>query len=75
MIYQIRKGKNWARWLLVAILAIAVPLNILPSFGSISHNTVHALLVFLQSALYIVALVFLFHGSSSGWFGTGKVPE
>jgi len=75
LIYQIGKGKNWARWLLVVILAFSIPLNILPSFGSISHNPVHALLLFLQLALYIVALVFLFHGSSSGWFGAGKVSK
>ena len=75
LIYQIGKGKNWARWSLVVILSISIPLNILPSFRSISHNPVHTLLVFLQLALYIVALVFLFHGSSSGWFGTGKVSK
>ena len=75
LIYQIGKGKNWARWYLVAILAIAIPLTILPNFESYSHNPVHMLLGFLQLALYIVALVFLFHGSSSHWFGAGKIPK
>ncbi len=75
LIYMTGKGKNWARWLLVVIFAISIPLVILPSFGWISHNPVHALLAFLQLALYIVALVFLFHGSSSGWFGAGKVSK
>ena len=75
LIYMMGKGKNWARWLLVVIFAISIPLVILPSFGWISHNPVHALLAFLQLALYIVALVFLFHRSSSGWFGAGKVSK
>ena len=75
LIYQIGKAKNWARWSLVVILGISIPLTILPAFESISHNPVHMLLAFLQVALYIVALVFLFHGSSSGWFGAGKVSK
>jgi hypothetical protein len=72
LIYQISKGKNWARWLLLVIVAIAFPLSILPTFDSITHNPVHALLGFLQLALYIFAMVFLFHGSSSGWFGAAR---
>ena len=75
LIYQIGKAKNWTRWSLVVILGISIPLTILPAFESISHNPVHTLLAFLQVALYIVALVFLFHGSSSGWFGAGKVSK
>jgi hypothetical protein len=75
LIYQIGKAKNWARWSIVALLTISIPIVILPSFESISHHTIYALLVFLQLALYIVALVFLFHGSSSGWFSTGKVSK
>ena len=73
LIYMMGKGKNWARWMLVVIFAISIPLVILPSFEWISHNPVPALLAFLQLALYIVALVFVFHGSSSAWFGAGKV--
>jgi hypothetical protein len=75
LIYQTGKAKNWARWLLVVILAICIPLTILPSYDSISHNPGQALLVFLQLVLYIVALMFLFHRSSSDWFGTGKVSK
>ena len=75
LIYQISKGKNWARWSLVVIFAICIPLTILPTFESIFHNPGHALLGLLSLALYIVALVLLFHGSSSDWFGTGKVSK
>ena len=75
LIYQISKGKNWARWLLLVIATIALPLSILPTFDSISHNPVHTLLGFLQLGLYIVAVVFLFHRSSSDWFGAGKVSR
>ena len=75
LIYQSGKAHNWARWALVLIFTISIPLVILPSFESISHNLVYALFVFLQLTLYIVALVFLFHGSSSSWFGKEKVSK
>jgi len=75
LIYQLSKGKNWARWLLVVIFIIAIPLTILPAFASYSHNPVDALLGFIQIALYIIGLVFLFHGSSSHWFGAEKISK
>ena len=74
LIYQIGKGRNWARWSIVAILFISILLLFLPSFESFSHNPVHTLLVFLQYTLYIIALLFLFHRSSSGWFGAENIP-
>ncbi len=75
LIYQISKGRNWARWLLLAIVSIAFPLSILPIFETLTHNPVHTLLGFLQLALYIVAMVLLFHKSSTDWFGTGKAAS
>ena len=75
LIYQSGKAHNWARWAIVLIFTISIPIVILPSFESISHNLVYALFVFLQLTLYIVALVFLFHGSSSSWFGKEKVSK
>jgi len=72
LIYQVSKGKNWARWLLLAILAIAFPLSVLPTFDAIFHNPIHTLLGFLQLALYIAAMIFLFNRSSAQWFATGK---
>ena len=75
LIYQVSKGKNWARWLLLAILAIAFPLSVLPTFDAIFHNPIHTLLGLLQLALYIVALIFLFHRSSSQWLGAGKISD
>jgi predicted MFS family arabinose efflux permease len=75
LIYQLSKGKNWARWLLVVIFIIAIPLTILPAFASYSHNPVDALLGFIQIAFYIIGLVFLFHGSSSHWFGAEKISK
>ena len=72
LIYQISRGKNWARWLLLAIFAIAFPLSVLPTFDAITHNPVHALLGLLQLGLYIVAMVYLFHRSSMEWLGSGK---
>jgi uncharacterized membrane protein len=75
VIYQLNKGRNWARWGLVGIFVIAIPLTILPGFGSFSHNPVHASLGFVQLALYIIGLVFIFHRSSSNWFGAEKTSK
>ena len=72
LIYQVSKGKNWARWLLLAIIAIAFPLSVLPTFDAIFHNPIHTLLGFLQLVLYIAAMIFLFHRSSTQWLGAGK---
>ena len=75
LIYQISRGKNWARWSLVVILSISIFLLFLPAVDAFSHNPVHTLLVFLQYTLYIGALLLLFHRNSSGWFGSGKIPR
>jgi uncharacterized membrane protein YjdF len=75
LIYQLSKGRNWARWSMVVIFVIAIPLTILPAFESFSHNPVDTLLGFIQTALYIIGLVFLFHRSSSSWFGAEKISK
>ena len=72
LIFQISRGRNWARWLLLAEVAIAFPLAILPTFDAISHSPFHTLLGFVQLGLYIVAMLFLFHRSSSEWFSARK---
>jgi len=75
VLYHLGKGDNRARWTLVALLVISFPLIILPAYGGISHNMVQTALTFLQVVLYVVALVFLFHKSSSAWFDTGGVSR
>jgi peptidoglycan/LPS O-acetylase OafA/YrhL len=75
LIYQLSKGKNWARWMMVVIFIISIPLTILPAFASLSHNPVHTSLGFVQLAMYIIGLVFLFHPGSSKWFGAEKIPK
>ena len=68
LIYQIGKGSNWARWALLVIFAIAIPLGVLPTFDSIEHNPVHALLGIVQLAAFVVAVFLLFQRQSSEWF-------
>ena len=75
LIYQLSKGRNWARWLMVVIFIISIPLTILPAFASFFHNPVHTSLGFVQLALYIIGLVFVFHRSSSSWFGAEKISK
>ncbi len=67
MIWQLTKGKNWARWSLAAVFAIGIPLSTLPALGSISFSPVHTLLGILQLGLYLIALFFMFHKNSSAW--------
>jgi len=72
LVYHLSKGKDWARWLLLVILTIAIPLSVLPTLDSFSHNTIHSLLGIIQLGLYIVALVFLFQRNSTDWFNKSK---
>ena len=71
LIHQLSKGKNWARWSLVAILFFSLFLLLLPTFDSFTLNPVNTVLVFVQYTLYVVALVFLFHRETQGWFAAG----
>ena len=75
LIYQLGKGKNWAKVSLVVILAVSSPVTSLPACESISHNPIHTLLGFIQIILYVVALVFLFHNNSSNWFAARSVSN
>lgn len=68
VIYQLSKGKNWARWSLMAIFVICIPLVILPLFDSFSHSPVHSSLGLLQLALFVYSFVLLFGKKSSAWF-------
>lgn len=72
VIYQMGKGKNWARWTLVGLLVVHVPLTILPAFESFVTNPVNIGLGFLQLAMYLVSLALLFQKSSSDWFASGR---
>jgi hypothetical protein len=69
LIYQINKGKNWARWTLVGIFVISIPLTILPAFESFSHNPIHTLLGFVQIGLFVYGLMLVFSKDVAGWFG------
>ena len=75
LIYRVSKGKNWAKWLLVLILALAFPLSVLPSFDAIVHSPAHSTLGLLQLGLYVAAMVLLFHRTSTAWLGAETVPN
>jgi hypothetical protein len=68
LIYLVGKGKNLARWLLVMIFVVSIPLTILPYFESITHNPVGSALGIAQLVMYVIGLVLLFHSSSRPWF-------
>jgi hypothetical protein len=75
LIYQLGKGKNWARISLVVIFMICIPLVILPFFASLSHNPADSVLGILQTILYIIGLALVFHKNSSHWFGSEKIQS
>ena len=68
VIYQLSKGKNWARWSLMAIFIVCIPLVILPIFDSFSHSPVNSLLGLLQLVLFSYSFVLLFCKKSSACF-------
>jgi hypothetical protein len=72
LIYQISKGHNWARWTLMAILAVAIPLGVLPTIDSIEHSPLHAQLGFAQMAAFIGAAILLLLPRSSEWLKSRK---
>ena len=73
LIYNISKGRNWAKWTLMAILVAAIPLGVLPTIDSYAHNPVHALLGFAQLGAWIIAAVLLFQRQSTDWLTSSKV--
>ena len=74
LIYQISKGHNWARWTLLAILAIAIPLGVLPTIDSLEHSPLHALLGFAQLGAFVVAAILLFLPQTSTWLKSRNLP-
>jgi len=68
LVFFTGKGRNWARWALVVIMAISIPLTILPMFSSLAHNPIPNLLGLVQAFLFIWALALLFHTTSTAWF-------
>jgi hypothetical protein len=69
LISRLGRGKNWARWTLATLLAIGIPLTVLPALDAISHSTLNTGLVLLQLGLYIAAMALVFRQPSSTWFG------
>ena len=70
VIYQVSRGQNWARWVLVALFVVHVPLTILPAFESFAVNPLNVGLGFVQLAMYLASLALLFNRASSEWFAS-----
>jgi len=71
-IFQTGKGRNWARWLLVALFIVTIPLNFLPLIPTFTDYPVDGSLGVLQYALFLIALGLLFHPDASAWFRKGR---
>ena len=68
LLTRIARREQWARWVLVAILVVFIPLRLLPTLQSISAYPVFGLLELGQLGLYLGALVLLLKSSTSEWF-------
>ena len=75
ILYQLGKGKDWARWVMLGLFFANIPLAILPAFGELAHNLWNVSFTFLQAGLYIAALFLLYDRSSSEWFNAGKTSK
>lgn len=71
LIFRIGKGNNWARWSLVAIFILSLPLTFLPAIQTFTAYPVQGWLEALQFALTLIALGLLFHPNASKWFAKG----
>jgi hypothetical protein len=71
-IFLTGKGRNWARWLLVALFIVTIPLNLLPLIPTFTAYPIDASLGALQYALFFIALGLLFHPNASAWFAKGR---
>jgi hypothetical protein len=67
-IFLTGKGRNWARWLLVALFSVTIPLNFLPLIPTFTAYPVDGSLGALQYALFFIAVGLLFHPNASAWF-------
>jgi hypothetical protein len=67
-IYQVGKGKNWARWVLVGIFIICWPIEYFPTFEELFIYPVNSFLGCVSLALFTLGLVCLFLKESSYWF-------
>ena len=72
IIYQVGKGRNWARWSLIGIFVVCLPLTILPAFRAFSHNPIVSSMMFLQLVLYLMALGLMFHSTTKSYFDKEK---
>ena len=68
LLHYLGKGRNWARWLLVVILMVGIPIAVMPAFQSFFHYPLYNTLGVVQLVLYLIALFFLFGGAASRWF-------
>jgi small neutral amino acid transporter SnatA (MarC family) len=71
-VYKVSKGRNWARWTMVAIFIISIPLAILPRISSLTHNPIPNLVGLVQVFLYVWAILLLFQATSNAWFKEKK---
>lgn len=68
LIYFIGKRKNWARYLLLIMLIIAVSFGIGPLLQELSSNPASGILELGQSIAETAVVIFLFRRPAREWF-------
>ena len=76
LIHMIGKGRNWARMVYLAAFIIELPLSIKPILESFAAYFIDGALGIILFILQSIAIMFLFHKSSSDWFKiSGQISE
>ncbi len=72
VIYMIGRGHNWGRLTFLVFFAVGMLLFRFRDLQDVAANPIFGLLGIAQTAIQIIALVFLFQKSSSDWFRERK---
>lgn len=75
VVFGIYVGKNWVRWLFVAMIAIwLVTLAVFRFNGQVHFHGVRRLLLALNLTFSVVAAMLLFYPESNDWFRKRPTP-
>ena len=74
-VFQIGKGRNWARITFLVLTILGLPFSVHSLTQTFTANPVSGLLEIGQIVMQIIALVFLFQRPASDWFREIKMKS
>lgn len=72
LIFKILRGKNWARWTMLAYMSIGALFGVPQILDDFSADPIPAVIDSVTLALEGIACWFLFVGEGGAWFGSLK---